>query len=225
MACCVGRLLELATHRSADFLANSREFGCARAGFCQCCVPRYEYMLIDDPNSHQVASLDDWPPLCPDFVVHDNDQIDIEATVALLTECQPSGNFISIATGLAGMSDALVTPSQRIAIAAQLERADAWLQALKQPNLASLADAAGTKQRDAGQYEDIVLELAFELRWSEYMAGDRMQCAAELRRLPLTWLALAKDRSATARPGRSPSVRGSFSPARTAPSSTGGRAT
>src|SRR5204863_5594631 len=85
-----------------------------------------------------------------------------------------------------------VTPSQRIAIAAQLERADAWLQALKQPNLASLADAAGTKQRDAGQYEDIVLELAFELRWSEYMAGDRMQCAAELRRLPLTWLALAQ---------------------------------
>jgi hypothetical protein len=156
----------------------------------------------------------------PCVVPDDNDDIDVGATLALLAECQPCSAFIATTSMLTALPDTLITTEERIELAAQLERASSWLDAIKQPNLAALAAAAGKKERDAGRHEDIVLELAFALGWSEYMAGDRLGCAAELTRLPLTWRELAEAGSAGSRPASSRWAPPCCSPARTPPSST-----
>jgi hypothetical protein len=115
--------------------------------------------------------------------------LDIDATLRWLSEAQPGPEVQAAAVMVAGLH---LTDAQRIDVVAVLERCDAWLQAVKQPVLAGLGRSAGSRSTTPGRREDIGLELALKLCWSEWMAHDRMGTARLLdERLPRTWAALA----------------------------------
>jgi hypothetical protein len=123
------------------------------------------------------------------WVTDETAELDVSATLHRLLAAQPGPEVLTVA---AALSELTLTDAQCVDLAVVFERCDGWLQAAKQPTFARLGRAAGNKDRTPGRYEDIALELALALRWSEWMCHDRMDSARLLQeRLPDTWAALA----------------------------------
>jgi Domain of unknown function (DUF222) len=148
----------------------------------------FEWITADrtdmaDPDTEDVQT----PGLL--LVTREDCSLDIDATLRGLAEAQPGPEVQTAAVLIAGLH---LSDSQRVDVIAVLERCDSWLQAVKQPVLAGLSRAAGSKTKTPGRHEDIGLELSLKLCWSEWMAHDRMGTARLLDdRLPRTWAALA----------------------------------
>ena len=118
--------------------------------------------------------------------------LDVRGTVDLLLTCVPGPAVLTVASQLLALDPVEITDTDRVDLVYILERCESWLQATKQPVLAQLGRAAGRKTTTPGKYEDLGLELALRMHWSESMAQDRMGRAQLLtERLPATMAALA----------------------------------